>query len=70
MPQPLVAPGCSGRRKCNVDLNNLRQDRPDLNCEPQQALRITRNLQLDERVAVVWGEVGGEGAGMAGVVRI
>ena len=40
-------PGC-GRRNCNVDLNNLRWDRPDLDCEPQQARVIPRNLQVDE----------------------
>ena len=34
---PLDAPGCCGRRNCNVNLNNLRGDRPDLDCEPQQA---------------------------------
>ena len=37
-----------GRRNCNVNLDELRWDRPDLGCEPQQARGITRNLQLDE----------------------
>src|SRR4029077_15862491 len=33
-------PGCFGRRKCNVNLDDLRWDRPDLDCEPQQARDI------------------------------
>jgi len=37
-----------GRRNCNVNLDDLRWDRPDLDCEPQQARGIPRNLQLDE----------------------
>ena len=41
-------PCCCGRRNCDVNLNNLRWDRPDLDCEPQQARGIPRNLQLDE----------------------
>ena len=35
--QSLGRPGCSGRRNCNVNLDELRGDRPDLDCEPQQA---------------------------------
>ena len=46
----LDAPGCFGRRNCNVNLDDLRWDRPDLDCEPQQARGIPRNLQLDETV--------------------
>ena len=46
--QSLGRPGCSGRRNCNVNLDELRGDRPDLDCEPQQAGGIPRNLQLDE----------------------
>ena len=46
--QSLGRPGCSGRRNCNVKLDELRGDRPDLDCEPQQAGGIPRNLQLDE----------------------
>jgi len=38
---PLDMPGCFGRRKCNVNLDDLRWDRPDLDCEPQQARDIT-----------------------------
>ena len=45
---PLDTPGCFGRRNCNVNLDDLRWDRPDLDCEPQQARGIPRNLQLDE----------------------
>jgi len=40
--------GCAGRRNCNVNLDDLDQDRPDLNCEPLQAPGTARNLQLDE----------------------
>ena len=46
--QPLDMPGCFGRRKCNVNLDDLRWDRPDLDCEPQEARVIPRNLQVDE----------------------
>ena len=45
---PLDSPGCFGRRNCNVNLDELRWDRPDLVCEPQQARGNPRNLQLDE----------------------
>jgi len=37
---PLDMPGCFGRRNCNVNLDDLRWDRPDLDCEPQQARDI------------------------------
>jgi len=47
---PLDTPGCAGRRTCNVNLDDLRWDRPDIDCEPQQARGIRRNLQLDETV--------------------
>ena len=47
---PLDMPGCFGRRNCNVNLDDLRWDRPDLDCEPQQARGIPRNVQLDETV--------------------
>jgi hypothetical protein len=46
--QPLDAPRCCGRRNCDVNLNNLDWDRPDVDCEPQQARGIPRNLQVDE----------------------
>ena len=39
---------CFGRRNCNVNLDDLDWNRPDLGCEPPQARRIRRNLQLDE----------------------
>ena len=74
--QPLDAPRCYGRRNCDVNLNNLRWDRPDLNCEPQQAQGIPRNLQVDETVVVllvdgtgfggVWARCGGDGWGECG----
>ena len=32
-----AGPECSGRRNCNVNLDELRGDRPDLDYEPQQA---------------------------------
>src|SRR4051812_21573070 len=35
--QPLGTLGCFGRRNCNVYLDDLRWDRPDLYCEPQLA---------------------------------
>src|SRR5258705_5103854 len=40
MLQRLDPPGCAGRRNCNVNLDNRRWDRPDLDCEPQQARGI------------------------------
>jgi hypothetical protein len=45
---PLDTPGCAGRRTCNVNPDDRRWDRPDQDCEPQQARGIPRNLQLDE----------------------
>ena len=50
--QSLGRPGCSGRRNCNVNLDELRGDRPDLDYEPQQAGGIPRNVQLDETAVV------------------
>jgi hypothetical protein len=41
-------PCCCGRRNSNVNLDDLRWDRPDIDCEPQQARGIPRNLQVDE----------------------
>jgi hypothetical protein len=49
-------------RNCNVNLDDLDQDRPDLGCEPQQARSIARNLQLDETDGAVT-EVCGHGVG-------
>ena len=43
-----AGPGCSGRRNCNVNLDERCWGRPDLDCEPQQARGIPRNLRLDE----------------------
>src|SRR6185503_14139541 len=61
-----AGPGCSGRRNCNVLLDDLHWDRPDLDCEPQQARGIPRNLQLDETMTMggwggVWARCGGNG---------
>ena len=50
---PLDTPGWFGRRNCNVNLDDLRWDRPELDCEPQQARGIRRNLQLDETKSVL-----------------
>jgi len=50
---PLDTPGWFGRRNCNVNLDDLRWDRPELDCEPQQVRGIRRNLQLDETALVV-----------------
>ena len=52
---PLDTPGCFGRRNCNVNLDDLRWDRPGVGCEPQQARGIPRNLQLDETDGVLFG---------------
>jgi hypothetical protein len=49
--QSLGRPGCSGRRNCNVNLDDLRGDRPDLHCEPQQA-RAT--LAIFNRTRQLW----------------
>jgi hypothetical protein len=57
---PLDPPGCADRRTCNVNLDDLRWDRPDLDCEFEQARGIRRNLQLDE---TLMGGVGVPGAG-------
>jgi hypothetical protein len=48
--------GCALRRNCNVNLDDLDQDRPDLNCEPLQAPGTARNLQLDETLLSCSGE--------------
>jgi len=47
-------------------LNNLRWDRPELDCEPQQAVGIPRNLQLDETDGAVTEVCGGDGWGECG----
>jgi hypothetical protein len=46
--QPHYKPGCSDRRNCSVNLDELRWDRPKLDCQPQQEGVSPRNLQLDE----------------------
>ena len=50
---PLDTPECFGRRNCTVNLDDLSWDRPDLDCEPQQARGIPRNFQLDETAGTV-----------------
>jgi hypothetical protein len=45
---PLDPPGCADRLNCNLNVDDLRWDRPDLDCEFEQARGIRRNLQLDE----------------------
>ena len=50
---PLDMPGCFGRRKCNVNLDDLRWDRPDLDCEPQQARDIPAIFNWTRQVVVV-----------------
>ena len=52
---PLDMPGCFGRRKCKANLDDLDWDRPDLDCEPQQARGIPRNLRLDETMVGLCG---------------
>jgi len=44
---------CSGLRNCNVNPDDLRPDRPDLDCEPQQARGIPRNVQMDETLRLL-----------------
>jgi hypothetical protein len=51
-----------------VNLDELRGDRPDLDCEPQQAGGIPRNLQLDETGALVSGRVQSRGVGGSKIV--
>ena len=41
-----------------MNLDDLYGDRPDLDCEPQQARGIPRNLQLDETMVSVMELVG------------
>ena len=53
---PVGTPGCQGRRNRNVNLDDLWWDRPDQDCELQQARGSNpRSLQLDETVVVVGG---------------
>jgi hypothetical protein len=48
----LDTPGCSARRNCTVNLDDLRWDCPHVDCEPQQVRVIPRNLQLDETICL------------------
>lgn len=45
-------PRAPRHRNCNVKLDDLDGDRPDLDCELQQARGIPRNLRLDETVVL------------------
>ena len=51
--QPLDAALLLRTPKLQCKSEHLRWDRPDLNCEPQQARGIPRNFQVDE-TAVFW----------------
>ena len=51
-----------------MNLDDLYGDRPDLDCEPQQARGIPRNLQLDETRGVT--EVCGHGVVAMGGVNV
>ena len=62
--------GCAGRRNCNVNLDDLDQDRPDLNCEPLQAPGTARNLQLDETLVVLVVVVSCSGEGCTVRVKV
>ena len=62
---PLDTPDAPVAENCNVNLDDLDQDRPDLNCEPLQAPGTARNLQLDETGWVGKGSVAvGKGAAL------
>ena len=56
---PLDTPGCFGRRNCNVNLDDLRWDRPDLDCEPQQARDIPEIFNWTRQRKVGRGGVNG-----------
>ena len=45
---PVDTRECFGRRNCNVNLDDLWWDRPDLGYEPQQARVVPRSVQVDE----------------------
>jgi hypothetical protein len=48
-----TSPGEGPRqRNCNVNLDDLDWDRPDMDCEPQHARGIPHHLQLDETTAL------------------
>jgi hypothetical protein len=57
----LDPPGCADHRNCNVNLDDPHWDRPDQDCELQQAPGIPRNLQLDETMDAAVTEVYGHG---------
>src|SRR5258705_13876802 len=42
------------RRNCNLDLNNVASKCPDLLCEPQAGRAVSRHLQLERTVVVVF----------------
>src|SRR3979409_412958 len=53
--------GLSARRNCNLDLNNVASNCPDLLCEPQAGRAVSRNLQPERTIAVDGGRVGAGG---------
>jgi hypothetical protein len=56
-------------RNCNVKLDDLDWDRPDIDCELQQETGTARNLRLDETDGVVT-EVCGHGVVAMGGVNV
>jgi hypothetical protein len=62
-------PRAPRHRNCNVKLDDLDWDRPDLDCELQQARGIPRNLRLDETDGAVL-EVYGHGVVAMGGVNV
>ena len=38
---------------CNLDLNNVASNCPDLLCEPQAGRAVSRNLQLEQTAVVL-----------------
>jgi hypothetical protein len=42
-------------RNCNLDLNNVASNCPDLLCEPRAGRAVSRNLQLEQTMFVLFG---------------
>src|SRR3982075_4336934 len=49
------------RRNCNLDLNYVASNCPDILCEPQAGRAVSRNLQPERTIAVDGGRVGAGG---------